>query len=42
MPSNTVALTRLLLAERPSLLRLLLRIVGNKPAAEEIAQTLSL
>lgn len=42
MPNNTVALTRVLLAERPSLLRLLLRIVGNKPAAEDVAQALYL
>ncbi len=42
MPSNTATLTRLLLAERPSLLRLVLRIVGSKPAAEDITQTLYL
>jgi RNA polymerase sigma-70 factor (ECF subfamily) len=40
MPTNAVALTRLLLAERPSLLRLAQRIVGNAPAAEDVAQSL--
>lgn len=40
MPTNAIALTRLLLAERPSLLRLAQRIVGNAPAAEDVAQSL--
>lgn len=40
MPSNAVALSRLLLAERPSLLRLAQRIVGNAPAAEDVTQSL--
>lgn len=40
MPTNAVALSRLLLAERPSLLRLAQRIVGNAPAAEDVTQSL--
>lgn len=40
MPSNAVALSRLLIAERPLLLRLAQRIVGNAPAAEDVAQGL--
>lgn len=40
MPTNAVALTRLLMRERPSLLRLAQRIVGNAPAAEDVTQSL--
>jgi len=40
MPTNAVALSRLLLSERPSLLRLARRIVGNVPAAEDVTQSL--
>lgn len=40
MSTNAVALTRLLLDERPSLLRLARRIVGSEPAAEDVAQRL--
>lgn len=40
MPTNAIALTRLLLSERLSLLRLALRIVGTKPAAEDVTQSL--
>lgn len=40
MPTNAVALSRLLLAERPSLLRLAKRIVGNGAAAEDVTQSL--
>lgn len=40
MPSNAVALSRLLVAERPSLLRLARRIVGSLPAAEDVTQSL--
>ena len=40
MPTNAVALTRLLLAERASLLRLAQRILGNAPAAEDVTQSL--
>jgi RNA polymerase sigma factor (sigma-70 family) len=40
MPSNAVALTRLLVAERPSLMRLAQRIVGSTPAAEDVTQSL--
>lgn len=40
MPTNAVALSRLLLAERPSLLRLAQRIVGTAPAAEDVTQSL--
>ncbi len=38
MSSNAVDLTRVLIAERPSLIRLARRIVGSEPAAEDIAQ----
>lgn len=40
MPTNSIALTRLLLIERPSLMRLARRIVGNAPAAEDVTQSL--
>lgn len=40
MPTNAIALTRLLLAERPSILRLAQRIVGTPPAAEDVTQSL--
>lgn len=40
MPSNSVALSRLLVRERPSLLRLAQRIVGSAPAAEDVTQSL--
>jgi len=40
MLTNAVALTRLLLSERPSLLRLAQRIVGTAPAAEDVTQSL--
>ncbi|MCG2840663.1 sigma-70 family RNA polymerase sigma factor [Sandaracinobacter sp. RS1-74] len=40
MPTNAIALTRLLLAERPSLVRLAQRIVGSVPAAEDVTQSL--
>ncbi|OAH39592.1 RNA polymerase subunit sigma-24 [Sphingobium yanoikuyae] len=40
MPSNATALTRLLLAERNTLLRLAQRIVGTAPAAEDVTQSL--
>lgn len=40
MPTNSIALTRLLLTERPSLMRLAQRIVGNAPAAEDVTQSL--
>jgi RNA polymerase sigma factor (sigma-70 family) len=42
MPSNAAALTRLIVAERRLLLRLVQRIVGNKPAAEDVTQALYL
>jgi len=38
MPTNAPALTRLLVRERPSLLRLAQRIVGSAPAAEDVEQ----
>lgn len=38
MPSNSTALSRLLIEERPSLLRLARRIVGSLPAAEDVTQ----
>lgn len=38
MSTNAVALSRVLIAERPSLIRLARRIVGSEPAAEDIAQ----
>ncbi|WP_313436440.1 sigma factor [Novosphingobium sp.] len=40
MSSNASTLTRLLLLERPSLLRLAQRIVGSAPAAEDVTQSL--
>jgi TonB family protein len=40
MPTNAVALTRLLLTERPSLMRLVQRIVGSGETAENVAQNL--
>jgi DNA-directed RNA polymerase specialized sigma24 family protein len=40
MPTNAIALTRLLLTERLSLLRLAQRIVGTAPAAEDVTQSL--
>lgn len=40
MPTNSVALTRLLLTERPSLMRLVQRIVGSTEMAEDVTQTL--
>jgi len=40
MSENAASLSRLLLAERPSLVRLAQRIVGNAAAAEDVAQSL--
>jgi RNA polymerase sigma-70 factor (ECF subfamily) len=40
MPSNAAALSRLILVERSSLLRLTARIVGSAPAAEDVTQSL--
>jgi len=40
MPTNALALTRLLMSERPSLMRLAQRILGNRPAAEDLTQAL--
>lgn len=40
MSTNSHALTRLLLIERSSLMRLVQRIVGNAPAAEDVTQSL--
>lgn len=40
MPSNTASLTRLLIEERPSLLRLVSRIAGSLPGAEDVTQAL--
>ncbi len=40
MSNNAHALTRLLLAERPSLLRLAQRIVGDPAGAEDVTQSL--
>jgi RNA polymerase sigma factor (sigma-70 family) len=40
MPTNATALSRLVLTERLSLLRLARRIVGTGPAAEDVAQSL--
>lgn len=40
MRNNAIALTRLLLNERPSLVRLAQRIVGTIPAAEDVTQSL--
>jgi RNA polymerase sigma-70 factor (ECF subfamily) len=42
MSNNAAALTRMLIAERPSLLRRLARIVGSDPFAEDVAQSLFL
>ncbi len=42
MPTNAVALSRMLIAERPSIVRRLARIVGSEPAAEDVAQSLYL
>ncbi|WP_434405225.1 RNA polymerase sigma factor [Sphingobium sp. DN12] len=39
MPTNAVALSRVLIAERSSLIRLARRIVGSGTVAEDIAQT---
>ncbi|MFT4091500.1 MAG: RNA polymerase sigma factor [Asticcacaulis sp.] len=38
--SNSVLLSRLLISERPSLIRLARRIVGNLTAAEDVTQSL--
>lgn len=40
MPTNSFALSRLLITERHSLLRRLVTIVGSEPAAEDVAQAL--
>jgi len=40
VPNNAAALSRLLLLERSSLLRLAQRIIGNGPAAEDVTQSL--
>lgn len=40
MTSNAAALSLLMIAEHPSLLRRLARIVGSEPAAQDVAQTL--
>lgn len=40
MPSNAFALTRLLLAERASLIRTAQNIVGSAAAAEDVAQSM--
>ncbi|WP_091148423.1 RNA polymerase sigma factor [Novosphingobium sp. CF614] len=40
MSTNALSLTRLLMRERPSLLRVAQRIVGNAPAAEDVTQAL--
>jgi len=40
MTTNAIALTRLLVCERPFLLRLVQRIVGNAPTAEDVTQSL--
>jgi len=42
MPTNAVALSRMLIAERSSLVRRLARIVGSEPVAEDVAQSLYL
>ncbi len=42
MPTNAVALSRLLAAERSSLVRWVARIIGSEPAAEDVAQNLYL
>jgi RNA polymerase sigma-70 factor (ECF subfamily) len=38
MTTNAIALSRILLAERPSLLRLANRVLGDRDAAEDVAQ----
>lgn len=40
MPTNAIALTRLLVRERPSLLRLAERLIGDRAAAEDVTQSL--
>lgn len=40
MSTNAIALTRLLVHERPSLLRLAERILRDRPAAEDVTQSL--
>jgi RNA polymerase sigma factor (sigma-70 family) len=40
MLTNALVISRLLIAERPSLLRLIARITGNPAAAEDVAQSL--
>lgn len=40
MPTNALALTRLLMSERPSLMRLTQRILGSRLAAEDVTQAL--
>jgi len=40
MPTNAIALTRLFLTERPSLMRLVQRIVGSAETAEDVTQNL--
>lgn len=42
MSTNAVALSRMLIAERPSLVRRLARMLGSEPAAEDVAQSLYL
>jgi RNA polymerase sigma-70 factor (ECF subfamily) len=38
MTTNAIALSRILLSERPSLLRLANRVLGDRDAAEDVAQ----
>lgn len=40
MPTNAIALTRLLIAERVALVRRLRRMVGSEPVAEDLTQSL--
>ncbi|EIZ77143.1 ECF subfamily RNA polymerase sigma-24 subunit [Novosphingobium sp. Rr 2-17] len=40
MPTNAIALSRLLIAERTSLVRWVASIIGSEPAAEDVAQSL--
>ncbi|MEM9964669.1 MAG: RNA polymerase sigma factor [Asticcacaulis sp.] len=40
MPANSALLSRLLISERPSLIRLARRIVGSLTAAEDVTQSL--
>lgn len=40
MPTNAIALSRLLITERSSLVRWVARILGSEPAAEDVAQSL--